>query len=183
MNRIGPYTRAAFALSVAVALATPLFGRQSAATTSPAGVDRLMAYSGQWKIETQSFDTANSKAGRDTHTLVNDCWKSDAWVACRQIVDGKSQVLLVFTCPGDGDNCTSYPISADGSPAGSGKLVITGNTWTFPWTTTQNGKTTWFRVVNEWSSPTTIEFHQEFSTDGTHWVRMTAGHEVKQSNP
>ena len=171
------------AVVLAVALAAPARSQQPVtAAPAAAGVGRLMAYAGRWKIETESFQTANSKPGHESHTLDNDCWKSGAWVACRQIVDGDPKVLLVFTCPGDGDNCASYPISADGSPAGSGKLVIEGNTWTFPWSTTQDGKTTWFRVVNVWTSPTAIEFRQEYSTDQSHWTRMTAGHEVKLGN-
>jgi hypothetical protein len=184
MKSTGFCTRAPGLLVAAVLLSIPLPSQQPApATAAPAGVARLMAYAGRWKIETESFQTENSKAGHDSHLLENDCWKSDSWAACRQIVDGKSQVLLVFTCPGDGDNCTSDPISADGSPAGSGKLVIEGNTWTFPWTSTEAGKTTWFRVVNVWSSPNAIEFRKEFSTDQVHWTRMTEGHEVKQVNP
>ena len=30
--------------------------------------------------------------------------------------------------------------------------MIEGNTWTFPWSNTEAGKTTYFRVVNVWSS-------------------------------
>ena len=181
MRSIDTCTRAIFTITAILALAAHTPCQQPVAKSAQTGVARLMAYAGKWKIETESFDTANSKASHESHLLDNDCWESGDWVACRQIVDGDPKVLLVFTCPGSGDNCTSYPITADGSPAGSGKLVISGNTWTFPWTTTENGKTTWFRVVNEWSSPTTIEFRQEFSTDQMHWTRTTAGHEVKQS--
>jgi hypothetical protein len=57
--------------------------------------------------------------------------------------------------------------------------VLAGSTWTFPWSSTENGKTTYFRVVNVWSSATTIEFRQEFSADEQHWTPMATGHEVK----
>jgi hypothetical protein len=49
------------------------------------------------------------------------------------------------------------------------------------WSSTEAGKTTWFRVVNVWSSPTTIDYRQEFSTDQVHWTKSAFGHEVKTS--
>ena len=49
------------------------------------------------------------------------------------------------------------------------------------WQTTEDGKTTYFRVVNVWTSATTIDFRQEFSTDQEHWTVMASGHEVKVS--
>ena len=61
----------------------------------------------------------------------------------------------------------------------SGKLIIDGNTWTFPWSNREHDKTTWFRVVNVWSSHNTIEFRQEFSTDQKHWTTMATGHETR----
>jgi hypothetical protein len=146
---------------------------------NPVSVDRIWAYAGTWKIETESFDTPFSKAGHEAKTLQNDCWKSGGYVACRQIVDGDPKVLIVFTCNGRDNTCVSYQIPPDGGEPGSGKMVIDGDTWTFPWTSTEGGKTTWFRVVNVWASPTSIDYRQEFSTDQVHWTRMSAGHEVK----
>lgn len=155
------------------------------APAAPAGaqtkqdpVQALWAYAGLWKTNIDHFDTAYSKASHETTNLRNDCWKSGQYLACRQEVNGESKVLLVFTCT-DAGNCTSYQIPHDGGEPGSGKLLIDGNTWTFPWSVTENGKTTWFRVVNVWSSHDTIEFRQEYSTDNEHWTRMAAGHETR----
>ncbi len=160
---------------------TAVSTRISAQEQGKAGatVDRILAYAGTWKVETESFATPYSKVGREERTLVNDCWKSGAYLACRQIVDGDPKVLLVFTCSGRDNTCTSYQIPPDGSDAHSGKMTIDGDTWTFPWSTTEGDKTTWFRVVNTWSSSTNIQYRQEFSTDHVHWTPMSAGHEVK----
>lgn len=144
-----------------------------------ATVDRILAYAGTWKVETESFATPYSKTGREAKTLVNDCWKSGAYVACRQIVDGDPKVLIVFTCSGRDNTCTSYQIPPDGSDPHSAKMTIDGDTWTFPWSTSEDGKTIWFRVVNEWSSSSAIQYRQEFSTDHVHWTPMSVGHEVK----
>jgi hypothetical protein len=151
---------------------------QTKTTDGNAGVHAIWAYAGVWKTEMEHFDTAMSKAGKEAHLLKNDCWKSGAYVACRQIVDDAPKVLIVFTCKDEHD-CTSYQIPPQGGEAGSGKVMLDGNTWTFPWSVTENGKTTYFRVVNVWSSPTAIDFRQEFSTDQEHWTRTASGHEVK----
>lgn len=142
------------------------------------GVDAIWAYAGVWKIQMDHVDTPYSKASHEESTLKNDCWKSGTYVACRQIVNGDPKVLIVFTCK-DEHNCASYRIPPDGGDPGSGKVLLDGKTWTFPWSTTEAGKTTYFRVVNVWSSATTIEFRQEFSTDEQHWTAMATGHEIK----
>jgi len=141
-------------------------------------VQAIWAYDGTWKTDIQHLDTPHSKAAHDSSMLRNECWKSGQYVACRQIVDGDSKVLIVFTCV-DAHQCSSYQIPPDGGQSGSGKLLIDGDTWTFPWSSTEDGKTTWFRVVNVWSSHDTIEFRQEFSTDQQHWTTMATGHESR----
>ena len=143
------------------------------------GVNAIWAYAGTWKTAMEHFDTPYSKAGKETATLVNDCWKSGVYVACRQIVNGDPKVLLVFTCR-DEHNCSTYQIPPDGAEPGSGKVLLDAGTWTFPWSTTESGKTTYFRVVNVWTSATTIEMRQEFSTDQEHWTKMASGHEEKR---
>jgi hypothetical protein len=148
-----------------------------------ATVEQIQAYAGTWKVETESFTTPQSKVGHDSKMLVNDCWKSGVYLACRQIVDGDPKVLIVFTCSGRDNTCTSYQIPPDGSDAHSGRITIDGDTWTFPWRTTEGGRTTWFRVVNTWASATRIEYRQEFSTDQAHWTPMSVGHEVKAAEP
>jgi hypothetical protein len=151
----------------------------SEADPKAAGVSAIWAYAGTWKTAMEHLDTLYSKAGKESSTLVNDCWKSGAYVACRQIVNGEPKVLIVFTCK-DERNCTSYQIPPDGSDPGSGKVQLDGGTWTFPWSVTEKGTTTYFRVVNVWTSARTIEFRQEFSADQEHWTRMAWGHEEKQ---
>ncbi len=164
---------------LATAVTIALASSAAAQTThSPTGVDAIHAYAGTWKTTIDHLDTPYSKAGHEESTLVNDCWKSGSYLACRQIVNGDPKILLVFTCR-DAHDCTSYQIPADGGNPGSGKVQLDGNTWVFPWEQTDRGKTTYFRVVNVWSSEKTIDFRQEFSTDQVQWTRMASGHEIK----
>ncbi len=177
-------------LSAIMFLGIGLSGAQiSQPATSPAprsattsDIDAIWAYAGTWKIDTEDFATPYSKAGHKVTTLHNECWRSGPYIACRQIVDGDSKVLIVFTCTRPDHYCISYQIPPDGSNPGSGTMHIEGNTWTFPWQNVDAGKTTYFRVVNVWSTPTTIDYRQEFSTDQVHWTPTATGHEVK-TNP
>jgi hypothetical protein len=95
-------------------------------------------------------------------------------------VDGESKALIVFTYNAKEDVYTTYPIPAGGGQPGSGKLIIRGNEWTYPWESVEGGKTTFFRVVNVFTAPDAIEYRQEFSTDRSHWTLMARGSEKKE---
>lgn len=143
-------------------------------------LDAIWKYAGTWEVHTEVLDTAFSNAATHSSILHNDCWRSGAYIACRQIVDGQSNVLIVFTCGAKAHVCTSYQIPADGSPATDGIVNLEGDTWTFPWQTTdKDGKITYFHVVNVWTSPTYIEYRQEYSADQVRWTKTAVGHEVK----
>ena len=163
--------------------AVPQAADTQTASAQPSDLDAIWRYAGGWRIQTESVDSPYSKAARHTSVLRNDCWRSEGYIACRQIVDGVSKILIVFTCGRSDHYCTSYQIPSDGSPASSGTMHIEGDTWTFPWQTSdKDGKITYFRVVNVWSGPTTIDFRQEYSTDQVHWTKTSTGHEFKTTS-
>ena len=151
----------------------------AAPADKPAGIDVLRAYEGTWDITIDHFDTAQSKASHEKTTLQNDCWKSGAYLACNQFVNGESKILLVFTFNESKNEYTSYQIPQGGGESGSGKLLIEGNVWTFPWQIGEGAKTTYFRVVNVFAGSDKIEFRQEFSSDQAHWTLMAKGTEFK----
>jgi hypothetical protein len=153
----------------------------AAAADKPAGIDVLSAYEGTWDIHIEHLDTAHSKASREHNSLRNDCWKSGGYFACNQYVDGESKVLLVFIYDQGKNEYTSYQIPPGGGEAGSGKLLIDGNVWTFPWQTKEGDTTTYFQVVNVFTAPDHIEFRQEFSADKVHWTVMAKGMETRTS--
>ena len=147
---------------------------------APQGVEKLAAYAGTWKTVIHHLDTPYSKAGTESHILKNDCWRSSGFLACNQIVDGDSKALIVFLYDAASGKYSSYPIPAGVTPDVSpGSLVIDGAIWIFPWNITHDGKTTHFRVRNFWSSKDSIEYHQEYSLDGSHWISMAEGHETR----
>jgi hypothetical protein len=81
-----------------LAIAGAATGSDLWAQAEPKGVDAIAAYAGVWKTQMDHLNTAYSKAGHEEATLENDCWKSGAYFACRQIVNGDPKILLVFTC-------------------------------------------------------------------------------------
>lgn len=163
----------------------PLQGWSAAqAVPQPAaGIEAVKAYAGEWKIETEHYDTAQSKASHENRVLRNDCWKSGGYFACNQYVDGDSKVLIVFTYDAKAQVYHSYQIPPDGNDPGHGTMTIEGSVWTFPWQTADGGVTTYFRVVNVFHGTDQIEFRQEYSTDRTHWTLMAKGHEARIGKP
>jgi hypothetical protein len=179
MKCITIFAGLSLAIGLASALAYSAIPPDKPASDKPPGIDAIRAYEGSWDVSIEHFDTAHSKASKETSSLRNDCWKSGGYLACNQYVNGESKALLVFTYDETKNVYTSYPIPPDGGAAGSGKLLIEGNVWTFPWESKDSDKTTYFRVVNVFAAPGQIEFRQEFSTDNVHWTVMARGLEKK----
>jgi hypothetical protein len=171
---------AATLILAALILSTCLYAStQSPSAPSRSGIAAIEAYKGTWKVSSVTLDTIHSKAAKDEKTLRNDCWGSGAYYACHQFVDGQSQVLIVYTYHQDRNLYTTYIIPQDGSTASSGTLEIRGDTWIYPWEVTENGSTVYYRVVNIFKSPTSIQFRTEFSTDKQTWTPTTTGTEVR----
>ncbi|MBS0194304.1 MAG: hypothetical protein JSR34_08650 [Proteobacteria bacterium] len=143
------------------------------------GIDAIAVYAGSWKTDTVHVDTPFGKAGHETGTLRNDCWRSGEFYACHQYVDGKSAALLVFAYDPARHTYATYPIAPGATAAPAGQLLVEGNTFTFPWQSTQDGKTTRFRVVNVFTDANHIAFRQEYSTDGVHWNTMATGSDTR----
>jgi hypothetical protein len=174
--------RIASLIGIGLLFLTPGSGFAQTPQQPPTGIDVIMNYAGTWKVHGERFLSAYSQAGKEDKTLRNDCWKSGAYVACNQFVDGDSKVLLVFTYDDKQKMYTTYQIPQNGVPAGSGRLQIIGNIWTFPWQVTQGDNTTYFHVVNVFTGTDHIDYAQEYSTDNVHWTTMAKGSETKTGN-
>lgn len=179
-----PIIAAAFILAVGILCACIHGSAQSPSPSSPPppGIAAIEAYKGTWKFSSVTLDTPHSKAAKDEKTIRNDCWRSGGYFACHQFVDDQSQALIVYTYHLDKKLYTTYIIPQDGSASSSGTLEIHGDTWTYPWEVTQNGITTYFRVINIFKSPTSIQFRSEFSTDKLTWTPTATGTEVRISD-
>jgi hypothetical protein len=174
--------RLASCISIGIVFFTTWAAAAQTPTQTPTGIDTIMAYAGTWKVHGERFQTQHSDAGKEDTTLRNDCWKSGAYVACNQYVNGDSKILLVFIYNDKQKMYTSYQVPQTGDPATSGKLQIIGNIWTFPWQVTQGETTTYFHVVNVFNGADRIDYAQEYSVDNVHWTTMAKGSETKIGN-
>ena len=147
-------------------------------TQAPAGLDVLSAYAGRWHTEVHFLDTPYSQKSDSSYELRNDCWRSAGFYACDQFVGGESKALIIYTYDAD-HGYTSFPIPVGAGEVHAGHMDVQGKVWTFPWKSVKDGKTVYFHVTNTWASPDSIQFRQEYSTDGQQWVPMADGRETR----
>lgn len=142
-----------------------------------AGLEKINLYCGTWRADVQDFDTTYSKAGSSSKIIRNECWANGAFFAVSQIVNGESKALVVYTYDTKTDLYHTFAVLANDGKAGT--LIIKGNVWTYPSDYVVKDKTIHLRIVNTFTSPTTIEFKREYSEDGVTWIAMSTGREVK----
>ena len=174
--------RFARALPLAGALTLPL--STFAAGPPPAAADDVgvfARYAGTWKVELHHVETPYSKASNETMTVKNDCWRSEIFYVCDQIIDGAPKALIVFFYNAEDKRYGSFPITARSDAVHPGDVQVDGKTITFPWVINDNGKTIHMRIVNTFTSSDTIDFTNEYSEDGKNWVSMATGVEHKMA--
>lgn len=169
---------ARFLLAVAVAL--PL---SMAVAAKPAEVSHpvktFARYAGTWDMQLHRLETPYSKPSNETMTLKNDCWYSEIFYVCDQIIDGTPKALIVFFYNAEEKTFGSFPITAASGTLHPGQVLVDGQTITFPWQINDNGKTVSMRIVNVFKTPDLIEVRQEYSLDGAKWTPMALGTERK----
>lgn len=164
---------------VLIAYSIVTLAADSASPSDP--LSPIALYQGTWRAQGQRFDTEFSKAGRSSRTLRNDCWRAGLFYACAQTVEGRQVALVAYFWDAAAGAYAAYSIPADGGPAGKGRLVIDGDTWTFPWDKQAAGATVHLRVVNHFVGRDRIEYRREFSRDGVRWTLMETGVEDRQA--
>lgn len=146
-----------------------------------AEVDAFARYAGTWKMQMTYVDSAHSKPGTESMTVKNDCWRSDNFYVCNQIIDDKSRALIVFFYDAVAKRYGSYPISVGADTVHPATVLVDAKSITFPWDMQDNGKTVHMRIVNTFTTPDTLDFKQEYSDDGKNWVTMATGVEHRVS--
>lgn len=157
-----------------------LLSVSATAAAADGGLDRIAVYAGTWHTQAEHYATPYSKAGKETATQHNDCWRGRAFYACEQIVDGQPKALIVFQRGKDDDHYVTHALPVDGSAGGDGTLIVAGGRWTFPWQFGDHGKTVYARTVNVFSGRDRIDYRQEYSYDQVHWTPMAKGTETRQ---
>jgi hypothetical protein len=176
----------AFSRSLGIGLAVGLTFAGSASTSnsqttgsSPASAPDpygpLALYNGKWDVATPS-----DKGTQPTH-LVNHCERTGIFFVCEQVVNGKSEALVVFLPVGVTGDTLQYRtqgLSAHADRPGEwGWLAITGERWVYSSREVKKGATVYWRTVNVFTGSDRIHFEQQRSTDGRAWTTLQEGDE------
>ena len=148
---------------------------------SAAEVEVFAKYAGTWKLDMTHVATPYSKPSAETMTVKNDCWHSENFYVCDQIIDGVSKALIVFFYDSVSKRYGSYPLSVGSDTVHPGEVIVDAKSFTFPWQIDDNGKTIHMRIVNTFTGPDTMDFRHEYSEDGQKWTAMATGIEKKVS--
>ena len=147
------------------------------AESSDVGV--FARYAGTWNVQLTHVETPYSKPGNETMTVRNDCWRSEVFYVCDQIIDGAPKALIVFFYNAEDKIYGSFPITARSDNVHRGEVMVDGKSVVFPWQINDNGKTVYMRIVNTFTSAESMDFRQEYSLDGKTWEAMATGVEHK----
>ena len=151
----------------------------AANAAAPSDISVFARYAGSWKVELTHSQTPYSKPSSESMTVKNDCWRSEIFYVCDQIIDGAPKALIVFFYNAEEKRYGSFPITARSDAVHPGDVQVDGSTVIFPWAINDNGKTIYMRIVNVFKSADTMEFRQEYSEDNTKWIAMATGIEHK----
>ena len=134
----------------------------------------LRLYGGEWTVT--MHDASSGKTTTDT--LVNACSVLKPFFVCQQTVNGKRGALVVFVPAEAPGHYYTQNVLPEGWATGRGDLSIEGGHWTYLGHDEENGKTTWYRTVNDFAGTDRIHFESAQSPDGKTWTVTRSGDEV-----
>ena len=136
-----------------------------------------MVYNGTWTVHTL-HPFGDGPTGVD-EKLESHCTHGTAFVACEQVLNGKSAELIVYV-PGEhpGEFYTKT-VMPSGLSTDRALMTISGNRWTYTAKVVVAGKTTTYRTENYFEGKDNIRFEEWESTDGTTWTKTNEGHETR----
>ncbi len=151
----------------------PAVGRNSAVIEDPYAPLRL--YDGKWEITTVGEQQGPVQ-------IENHCVRTGLFFACEQVVNGKTEGLLVFlpvmTTATGGENYRTQPLSPHASPAGPwGELTIEGDLWSYSWASFEGEQKVFWRNINVFSGTDKIHFDISRSEDRKSWKPVRSGDE------
>lgn len=161
-------------LSTLAAIAAPI-------TAFSAPIDELDRFAGTWQSEGTFVDGPYSKAGVSTASTTC-AWSNDrSFMICQQSVltSGKrSSDLGIYTYDDASSAYRFYNVSS--ARTTSTTITVSGNTITYPFSFTDNGKNVTIRTLNIWKNAGLYTWRAEYTTDGgATWTPMGSGSSKK----
>ena len=168
------------ALIVGIRTAGQPTARPAAVALQATGEDDytpLRLYDGGWDME---MSGPKEKEVVKMH-IQNHCEKTGLFFVCEQMINRKTEDLVVFLPTGSSGNIHSYKtegLSVSGEAPGEwGKLEIQGERWTYSSEETDKGTKVYWRTINQFSGPDKIHFEVQRSNDATNWETKRTGEE------
>lgn len=149
---------------------------------SAAPLDELDRFAGTWQSHGTFVDGPYSKANSSTATTTCAWSTGRTFMICQQSVStgGKtSDDLGIYTYDEAGGAYHFYNVQTGRTT--SSAITVAGNTITYPFSFTDNGKNVTIRTLNIWDSPSLYRWRSEYSTDsGKTWNLMGSGSSQRQ---
>ena len=134
---------------------------------------------GSWNVEEKSFDSEFSREGSQSYTLVRECKAAEQALTCTFTANGQLQLAQRFTWDA---GAKAYRVDevVGGHPQPPLKLSIQGNTWTYLQETHDRaGTPIHYRILMVFRTSSGVSYSTGFSRNGTDWVMMTKGTQIK----
>ena len=164
-------SKVAVCLSIAI-LAVSLSAHRGMASDDV--FEPLRLYSGIWLVR-----PANRSSAESPDRLQDLCLQVGSYFTCQQTKNGKLGALLIFVAAGEPDHYHTQAVLPEGQATGRGDLKIEGNRWIYSSKEQTDGKTVYYRTINQFTGKDRIHYEQAQSFDGEHWSISSSGDEVR----
>lgn len=165
---------------MAAALLAPVSALADTPAADPLAVVAAQ-FSGNWKVDVQSFATEFSREGSQSYVEQRDCARVDAMLTCKVTANGTLQSVLSFAWDLPA-GVYRVQENVGGKPQPDMTLTIRGTLWTFLQETHDAyGVPLHYRITRSYRSATGASYSTGFSRNGTDWVILTKGTEIKAS--
>jgi hypothetical protein len=155
-----------------------LIQNPSGAQPAPDPFAPLTVYNGTWTVRAE-HPWSGGALGAVDH-LVSRCQRFTLYFACEQIVNGKTQGLIVYTASSSPGKLNSRFIAPDGLAGGRGDLTLEGDHWSYLDKPPFKLKGNWSRVENFILDHDHIRFEEyESSDEGKTWIKTNFGTEER----
>ena len=145
-------------------------------------IAKLVVFVGKWKTAGEVFNTKFSHAAK-TSSIMTCVWSPNRrFLISDQIIkkaDGTVDQLGVYGYDPHAKGFYSYTFFGAGGAPFSSKPVINGNVWIYNGEFKSGGETIKTRTTNDFILRDTMTFETQYSEDGTHWVTMMKGKDVR----
>jgi Protein of unknown function (DUF1579) len=142
----------------------------------------LNAFVGKWKTSGEMFETNYSHAQKLSSVMTCEWAPNHQFLISDQILhspEGKKDQLGIYGYDPQSKQYYSYAFFATGGPPYISHPEITGNVWTYNGVFKGATGAVKTRTTNTFVDKDTVVFETQYSEDGTHWVTMLTGKDIR----